>query len=229
MAYLAYRMTVQYRRHAHNEHTERIITVKPRRFTAAFLPAILAAPLAYGFDVDAPSGNYVNDPGHTRLLWKIDHLGLSNYTARMNSVSIVLQFNAEDIARSSVVATIDPRSVDTGFVGDKDFDAEIASEPAILNASRFPEIRFESTGVTTQGDNRLVVKGELTLLGVTLPVTLNTELLGSMASHPFVEVPALGFQATAVIDRTRFGQDFLSGNGLGDTVEIEIQAEFIKQ
>ena len=79
------------------------------------------------------------------------------------------------------------------------------------------------------GENTMEVSGDLTLLGVTQPVTLNAELMGSMESHPFVKVPALGFQANGTLDRTSFGQTFLSGVALGDMVEIEIQAEFIKQ
>lgn len=58
--------------------------------------------------IKAPTGEYRNDPGHTSLHWRINHLGLSNYTARLNDVSIDLDFNAEDISKSSVSATIDP-------------------------------------------------------------------------------------------------------------------------
>ena len=177
----------------------------------------------------APSGTYVNDAAHTRLLWSIRHMGLSNYTARVNDVSITLEYDADDIAASTVRADIDPRSVDTAFPGEKDFNAEISDDPRILNAAEFPSISFVSRRVTATGDNTAAVEGDLTLLGVTRPVTLNATLNGELAEHPFMKVPAIGFTAEASFDRTDFGLEFLSGPILGDQVDIVIQAEFIKQ
>ncbi len=202
-----------------------------RRFRSflAVPAAVMITQAAVAFDVDVPSGSYVNDPNHTRLLWKINHLGLSDYTARFNGVKIALELNAEDIDKSRVTATIDPRSVDTGYVGDTDFNGEIADDAKILNASKFPEIRFVSRSVEAKSDDRLLVSGELTLLGVTRPITLEAKFMGSTREHPFVKVPALGFSATASLDRTEFGQTFLSGVALGDDVTIEIQTEFIQQ
>lgn len=179
--------------------------------------------------VQALSGRYLNDPAHTRFIWRIQHLGLSNYTARMNNVRIQLQFDAENLESSTVTASIDPKSVDTGYVGKEDFDAKIATNKEILNANAHPAIEFVSSQVTQTGPATLVVGGELTLLGVTRPVTLDVVLSGTAVEHPFAKVPALGFEATATVDRTAYGLDFLSGSGLGDDIEIEIHAEFLKQ
>jgi polyisoprenoid-binding protein YceI len=176
----------------------------------------------------APSGRYVSDPGHTSLHWQIRHLGLSNYTARMRTVSVTLDFDAANIEASSVTATIDPGSIDTYFVGDKNFNAEIAS-PLILDAARHRAITFRSTGIRRTGPNTADVTGDLTLRGVARPVTLAASYNGSMAEHPFVKVPALGFSARGRIDRTAFGLDFLSGQGLGDEVDILIETELLKQ
>ena len=120
-------------------------------------------------------------------------------------------------------------SVDTGFAGDKDFDAEISNDPQILNAGKFPSIDFTSSTVEMTSATTAEIQGNLTLLGVTQPVTLSAELSGATISHPFANVPALGFSATARFDRTDFGLTFLSGAGLGDTIAVEIQTEFIKQ
>lgn len=178
--------------------------------------------------VDAPSGNYVSDPGHTSLHWGIGHMGLSKYTARVNNVDIALNFDASDIENSTVRATIDPSSVDTGFKGDKDFDAEISS-PLIFNVERHPTIEFVSRRITQTGPTTADIVGDLTLLGVTKRVTLNATYNGSMESHPFVKVPAIGFSAIGTFDRTEFGLDFLSGQGLADDVEIVIETELLKQ
>lgn len=178
----------------------------------------------------APSGTYRNDPTHTSLLWRIQHMGLSNYTARMNDVSITLEYNAEDVAESQVQATIGAGSVDTGYPLDNvDFDAEIANEKHILNSGEHPTISFQSTRIRSTSPTTAILEGELTLLGITRAVSMNVQLNGQMASHPFVKVPALGFTAVTTLDRTEFGLDFLSGTGLADVVEIVVQAELIKQ
>ena len=178
----------------------------------------------------APSGTYRNDPTHTSLLWRIQHMGLSNYTARMNDVSIILEYNAEDVAESQVQATVGAGSVDTGYPLDNvDFDAEIANEKHILNSGEHPTISFQSTRIRSTSPTTAILEGELTLLGITRAVSMNVQLNGQMASHPFVKVPALGFTAVTTLDRTEFGLDFLSGTGLADVVEIVVQAELIKQ
>ena len=196
------------------------------------LAGILSGTASHAADLEglqAPSGSYVNDPGHTRFLWRIEHLGLTNYTARINNVAIQLEFDANDIASSSITAVIDPKSVDTGYVGEEDFDAKISTDEKILNAGAHPTIEFASSRIVKTGPKTMAVTGDLTLLGVTRPVTLDVVLSGSTAEHPFMKVPALGFAATATVDRTEFGLDFLSGSGLGDQLEIEIHAEFIRQ
>ncbi|MEM1434319.1 MAG: YceI family protein [Pseudomonadota bacterium] len=199
--------------------------------TLVVLAGLATQSLADGHDtVGVPSGTYTNDPAHTSLTWRIDHMGLSDYTARINGVAIMLEFDAAELARSSVSARINPMAVDTAYPhSDKDFNQEIAADERILNGKAFPEIQFVSTRVRQTGPEAALIEGELTLLGVTHTVELNAKLNGSMAEHPFAKVPALGFTATTTIDRTVFGLTFLSGSLLGDTIDIVIQAEFLKQ
>lgn len=179
--------------------------------------------------VEAPSGSYVNDPTHTSLTWKIGHMGLSHYTARVSDVKVALQFDAANVENSSVAATINAATFDTGYPAqDKDFDEEIASD-LIMNAAAFPTITFQSKSIKQTSPTTANIVGDLTMMGVTKPVTLAATYNGSMASHPFVKVPALGFSAKTVIDRTEFGNTFLSGSALSDKVEIAIEAELLKQ
>lgn len=179
--------------------------------------------------IEAPSGVYASDPAHTSLTWKIGHMGLSNYTARMSDVKIALRFDAADVEKSSVSATIGAGSFDTGYPGkDKDFDAEIASD-MIMKAAQFPTITFTSTSVKQTSPTTADINGDLTMMGVTRPVTLSATYNGSMATHPFVKVPAIGFSARTVIDRTEFGNTFLAGSALSDKVEIVIETELLKQ
>ena len=179
--------------------------------------------------VDIPSGVYTNDPTHTSLIWRINHLGLSNYAARMNDVKITLDFNAEDFSQSSVTAVIDPQSVDTGYPGEEDFDAKIADSEDFFNAGAFPAIEFTSKTITLTGAETATITGDLTMLGVTKEITLDAVYSGSVAEHFFAKKPAIGFSAKGAINRTDFGLDYLSGRGLGDEVEIVITAEFLQQ
>lgn len=199
--------------------------------TPATLLLILSASVAASdVQVHAPSGAYVSDPAHTSIVWRIGHMGLSNYTARFAEVSINLDFDANEVERSTVTARVDSSSVRTDYPGDdKDFDAEVAYEPAILNARVHPVASFRSTGVTMTGSTTADVEGELTLLGITQPVTLKVTYNGSMAEHPFIKVPALGFSARTTISRSAFGNDFLTGVALADEVELIIETELLRQ
>lgn len=180
--------------------------------------------------VDAPSGAYVNDLAHTSVLWKIRHMGLSDYTSRITGAQIELDFDAQNIEKSRVRATIDASSFDAFYPGtDKDFNEEIES-PLIMNAAEFATITFVSTSVVKTSPKTADITGDLTMMGVTKPVTLIATYHGSTSEHPFAKVPAIGFNAHATIDRTEFGNTFLSKEGiLGDMVTIQIEAEFIKK
>lgn len=190
---------------------------------AVFLP--LSA--AHAADVEAPSGTYTLDTTHASLLWRVDHLGLSKYTARFTRFDATLEFDAEDVTQSSLTVTVDPTSVETDFEGDKDFDAFLQGA-GWLNTSEFPEITFTSTRVERTGDATGRVIGDLTFLGTTLPMTLDIELNAAMAKHPMLSQAALGFGATGTLMRSDFGFDSLLGP-IGDEVEIIVQAEFLEQ
>lgn len=180
--------------------------------------------------MDIPSGSYQNDPAHTSITWRIGHMGLSHFTARVNDVTINLELNAEDLSKSQVNATIDPATVDTGYpFSNKSFDDEVGKDPRFLNAPKFPAVTFVSQKITLIEHGQALIRGKLTMLGVTRSVTLEGVLNGTLKSHPFAKVPAVGFTATTKIDRTDFGLDYLSGAILDDEVEIIIQAEFTKQ
>lgn len=199
----------------------------PLKMMLAAAAATFAVSNAAAFEVNAPSGAYKLDPTHASITWKVGHLGLSNYTARFATFDIELTLDVENPANSAVSATIDPTSVRTDFPGAKDFDGEIAGEK-ILNAGAFPEITFVSKSVDVTGDNTATITGDLMLAGVTQEVSLDAVLNGSLESHPFAKVPAVGFSATGSLDRTVFGVDFLAPQVVAPVVTFAIEAEFIK-
>jgi polyisoprenoid-binding protein YceI len=89
-----------------------------KRLVAAVLSLVLAsAAAAEGADIKAPKGTYKNDPYHSSLTFKIDHMGLSHYTARFIKFDATLDLNPAKLGASSVTVNIDPTSVRTDYSG----------------------------------------------------------------------------------------------------------------
>ena len=178
-------------------------------------------------DIALPSGTYQLDPTHGSLFWTVNHFGLSNYTARINRFDASVELDAEDITQSTLTATIDLTTLDTDypFPEQADFNAELQNADW-LNTEVFPQATFVSTQIVKTGDTTAQITGDLTFLGITLPVTLDTVLIGSLGKHPFADGAAFGIQAVGTFDRTDFGfSTFVPGAGA--EVTIEINAEFI--
>lgn len=203
-------------------------------FIALAAASVLAAP-AYAQGAPqpaapqvAPAGAYVMDPAHSSLSWSVMHRGLSWYTARFVLFNIELDFDPADVTKSKVTATIDPKSVETdyqknsGVPNAKDFNAEIYNQ--FLKAAEHPKITFASKTITKTGDKAGKLVGDLTLLGVTKPVTLDVVFTGN-ANDPRSQKHKVGFQATGSFKRSDFG---MSGP-VGDEARIEINAEFTQK
>ncbi|MFK7791399.1 MAG: YceI family protein [Devosiaceae bacterium] len=189
--------------------------------STAIVGSASAAEIAIG------SGSYSLDPTHGSLFWSVNHFGLSEYTARINSFDATIELDADDITRSTLTATIDMASVDTDFPfpENTDFNADLRGANW-LNTEAFPQATFESTAITVTGDNTADITGDLTFLGITLPVTLDTQLIGLMGKHPFADGAAFGIKAVGTFDRTEFGFSTFAPN-VGADVTIQINAEFI--
>lgn len=200
-----------------------------------------AAPIA-PVTSQAPAGAYSNDPNHTSLTVRVNHLGLSHYTVRFNAVDADLQFDPANPQAMSIVATVEANSVDANFPGDyrgthpqstyPNWNADIAGSDRWLNGGAFPQASFRSTGVTLTGANTADVAGELTFRGVTRPITLQATFNGDQA--PSAQGPAkVGLSARGSFNRSEFGSTaFLpepgSNAGIGDAVELIIEAEFVQ-
>lgn len=165
------------------------------------------------------SGNYVTEPTHTSLTWRIGHMGLSQYTARFDKVEATLNFDAANNEKSSVSATIDPLSVSTGL---PNFNKEIGEEFFESKTITFKSTKLEKTGATTGK-----MTGDLTFRGITKPVTLDVTFNGGIM-HPFAKTQAIGFSAHGFIKRSEFGLDKFIPM-VTDEVEIFIETEFLKK
>lgn len=169
-----------------------------------------------------PTGNYRLDPTHANVLWSLSHAGLSNYTARFDDISGGLTFDAAAPENSVVDIRIDPKSVSTGLAK---FDNTLATDSRYFNAPAFPEIRFISTHIDVTSDTTGLITGNLTLRGVTQPITLKTTFNGAGKSFGNPG-QTLGFSASGELIRSDFGMTYLTNFGIGDKVTLTIEAEF---
>ncbi len=163
---------------------------------------------------------YTLDPAHTYPHFAINHLGFSTMHGRFNKTegSIVIDREAKT---GSVKVVIDAESVDTGH---KKRDDHLRS-PDFLNAAEFPEITYESTKVSIDGDTA-TVEGELTIAGTSKAVTLDVSKI-SCGVHPFNKKEVCGFDATATISRADFGITYGSP-AIGDAMTLTFEVEGIK-
>ena len=199
---------------------------------AAEPPASAPTAAAPAVQNTAPPGEYKLDNTHASVTFRVNHLGLSRYTARFTDIAGKLNFDPANPAAMSVEATVDPNSLETDFPLDEpDFDAELTG-PQWLDAGRFPTITFKSTKVEPTGANTAKVTGDFTLHGVTRPLTLDATFNGGYAAGGMDPSGArIGFSAQGKIKRSDFGVSYgvpAPGThfGVGDEVEILIETEF---
>ena len=190
--------------------------------------AAAASPAA----TQVPAGAYTLDKAHGSLIFRVNHLGFSNYTARFKRFDAQLQFDPANLAASSVTATIDARSIETDFPDPAklDFNAELQNDQW-LNTAQFPEMTFRSTKVETTGPSSVRINGELNLHGITRPMILNATFNGGYAGHPMDPHARIGFSAQGSLKRSEFGVAYgipAPGTtmGVGDDVNVVIEAEF---
>lgn len=173
--------------------------------------------------------SYTIDPLHTFPNFTIDHLGFSTMHGRFGKTSGKLTMD-EGKHTGSVEAVIDASSVDTGFIKRDDH----LRSPDFLNAAEFPEITYKSTQVTingdaSKGDASAVVEGNLTISGVTKPVTLNVKRIhcGINPMDPKKEQYRCGFDAQAKIKRSDFGVKFALP-AIGDDMNLDLEVEAVR-
>jgi len=198
---------------------------------AAPPPAPATSTLDAGITVPAntaPAGLYKIDGAHTNLTFRVSHLGYSHYTADFDKVDGKLQFDPANAAAMTVEATIDPKSLDIS-APPTGFHNELMGK-TWFNAASFPTIGFKSTKVVLTGPKTADVTGDLTLHGVTKPVTLAATFNGGNAANAY-DGARIGFSARGTLKRSDFGMGYGvpapgTNLGVGDNVEFSIETEF---
>jgi len=183
---------------------------------ALVLTAVAAAPAL------AEPETFVVDGTHTFPRFSYSHFGYSTQLSRFDKTTGTVVF--DKAARTGAVdIVIDARSVNTGYAT---FNEHIQGED-FLDTAKYPTATFKSTKVVFDGDKPAKVEGNLTLKGVTRPVTLTVTDFKS-APHPMLKKDAIGANAWTVVKRSEFNAGKYAPN-VGDDVRIDIAIEAIKQ
>jgi len=180
------------------------------------------------FAAPARAENYTIDPIHSFVNFSIDHLGFTTIYGRFDKSS-----GKATLDRAAKTASIEV-SVDTASVstGDNDKGARARSRDDHLrsadffNSTEFPRMSFKSTAARFSGDALAEVDGQVTLLGVTKPLTLKLERW-KCGAHPFSKKEMCGGVATGRIKRTDFGMKY-AVPAIGDEISLMIGFEAYK-
>jgi len=169
------------------------------------------------------AGTYVVDPNHTQVGWRVSHMGFSNYAGGFSDVSGTLDLQPKNPSAAKLTIKIPVASVTTT-------SAKLTDElkgDQWLDAAKFPEMTFVSTKVTPEGKDKAKVTGNLTLHGVTKPVTLDVTLVGA-GVNPLSKKVTVGFDATGTLKRSEFGVKTYVPL-IGDDLHLTIAGAFERQ
>jgi len=143
---------------------------------------------------------WIIDPDHSVAAFAVKHLKIAYVRGQFNKISGTITFDPTDITKTATEATIDAASLITGI---RKRDDHVMSAD-FIEVSAFPFITFRSTKVEGAGENRAKMTGDLTIRGITKPVTMDVEFSGPVKS-PYGGEITMGFSASATVDRFTYG------------------------
>ncbi len=169
-----------------------------------------------------PAGAYALDPRHASLVIRIPHMGgFSRYTMRFNNLAGSFDYDPARWRETRVTIQVDPKSIDTE---DNVFNRTVAS---YFEPDKYPVILFTSTALSADAEGRGRLTGDLTLHGVTKPVTLDVEFNGVGPSLLGLGT-RMGFSGTGRVKRSEFGIT-AARMFAGDEVDLAFEIEFVKK
>lgn len=168
------------------------------------------------------------DPAHSSAEFKVKHMMISNVRGKFSGLTGSLTFDEADLTRSAIQASIPLATISTG---DEQRDGHLKS-PDFFHAEQHPEMTFKSTQIAVKEPGELAVTGELTIHGVTKPVTFDVEGPTPPAKDPWGNT-RVGLSATTKINRKDFGLTWnaaleTGGVLVGEDVAITLDVQFIK-
>ncbi|MDQ8029872.1 MAG: YceI family protein [Brevundimonas sp.] len=174
---------------------------------------------------EVTAGAYKLDSSHGNITWSVDHMGFSTYTGQFVNVQAELSLNTSNPSASTLTATIPLADVLTGSEGLNNH----LQTADFFDTANHPTATFVSRSVTVDADdaNEATVVGDLTLRGVTKPVTI--EVTFNQAGPSMGNTYKAGFDGEATIKRSDFGISYGIPMGLGDEVKLHLEGEFVLQ
>ncbi|WP_127128955.1 YceI family protein [Pseudoflavitalea rhizosphaerae] len=163
-----------------------------------------------------------SDPAHSKLSFSTVHMGISDVSGRFNKFEATINATKKDFSDASVELKVDVSSINTDV---EQRDNHLKS-PDFFDVAKFPEMSFKSTGITRIEGNKYQLTGDLTLHGVTRPVSMVMEYRGTV-QNPQSKKDIAGFQVTGTIQRSDFGigNKFPSAM-ISEAVQIRADGEF---
>lgn len=166
-------------------------------------------------------GTYKADPNHTQVAWSVDHFGFSTLFGMFGQITGTLELDPKNPAGARLDIKI-PMSGLT--VTSEKFSTHLRGNE-FLDVEKFPEATFKSTSVEVLGE-KARLKGDLTVHGVTQPVTLAASFHGA-GENPMTKAETVGFSATGAVKRSDFGLGKFSP-AVSDEVDLTIVGAFEK-
>jgi len=185
-------------------------------------PLTLVVALVSAFALSANAADtFKVDSVHSFVMFSVQHLGIANTYGRFNDITGTVVFDKDNPAKSSVEVSVPIESLDThNSIRDRSLKS-----PDFFNAKQFPTMTFKSTKVEGSGDT-LEVSGDLTIRGVTKPLTVDFKK-GGEGKGVFGEMRG-GGETRFTIKRSDFGMNFQQG-AVGDEVSIILSLEGVKK
>lgn len=188
---------------------------------------LFAAVLA--FSSVALASTWEVDPTHASANFSVKHLGITNVTGQLGPVSGSVEVDDKDVTKSKINLSIDVKGIDTR---NQKRDDHLRSAD-FFDVEKNPTATFKSTKVEKVSDTKLKVTGDLTMHGITKPVTLDTEVTPEV-ENPFSKTATRAVSATGTISREDWELKWnqpIANNGLlvGKEVKITFEAELMKK
>ncbi len=190
-------------------------TVKALLITSALAVTTLATA--------AMPTQWMLDNSHTRVGFSVEHLGFSTTMGHFDTVDGTINYDMKAPNKTNMNFVIDTNSINTAWDA-RDKHLRTAD---FFDVEKYPTMTFKSTQVNFINPIQAKVTGDFTLLGKTMPLTLDVTLK-KIADSPMTKEPVIGFRATGNIDRAAYGMTMFAG-GITTNVPIQIDGELIKK
>ncbi len=170
--------------------------------------------------VGVKAGDYLAEPYHTQVLFSVSHFGLSNFSGVVTGASGSLKLDPAHPANSKLDVSVETATILTPV---EKLTGELRGADW-LDAEKYPKATFVSTKVVPTGAGQATIEGNLTLHGVTRPLTLHARFVGA-GVNPITKGYTVGFDGEGAIKRTEFGVKTYAPM-IGDTVHLTIHGAF---